>query len=291
MTSFIWWRSPEEAYENPYEYEAQEQFAREAEIIVNELFEFLMKRNGMYLRDDCSSEKAVWMLFIDGIETIRDCLDLINSRKHRLASRLFRDVVETMDLATYFSSQDKNKEKHLNAWYDNEVVPNRVFRNYIANTAGKKLSIAYKDIYSNLSKLNHRTYRSLAYSYILRKRKFLAYEGEYQNSELLMLPHPIAMCYAILAEIITRYSDRLVECGLINIEEIKNIWNKALEKNSISRRFMTREDYRIMLQRIQENDESNNTDLRIEVEVHGEQYLFKIVIYRGGNSCLFSKVH
>ncbi len=30
MTSFIWGRSPQEAYENPYEYEAQEQFSREA---------------------------------------------------------------------------------------------------------------------------------------------------------------------------------------------------------------------------------------------------------------------
>ena len=160
MTSFIWGRSPQEAYENPYEYEAQNQFAREAEVVVYEFFEFIMKKNGQYSRDDRSSEKAVWMLFVDGIETIRDCLKLIKSKDHRLACRLFRDVVETIDLATYFSSSDKDRDKHLNNWYDNEVIPNRVFRNFIADTAGEIFSRAYKNIYSDLSKLNHRTYRS-----------------------------------------------------------------------------------------------------------------------------------
>ncbi|MFK7692327.1 hypothetical protein [Paenibacillus sp. HJGM_3] len=51
MTSFIWGRSPNEAYENPYEYEAQNQFQREAEVLAKELFTFLMKRNGTYPRD------------------------------------------------------------------------------------------------------------------------------------------------------------------------------------------------------------------------------------------------
>lgn len=48
MTSFIWGRPPQEAYENPYEYEAQEQFSREASVVTSELFAYLMKRNGKY---------------------------------------------------------------------------------------------------------------------------------------------------------------------------------------------------------------------------------------------------
>lgn len=249
MTSFIWGRSPQEAYENPYEYEAQEQFSREARVVTSELFTYLMKRNGKYHRDDRSADKAIWMLFVDGIETINDCLRLIDNKQHRLACRLFRDVVETIDLATYFSSSDKEKEKHLNSWYKNEVIPNRVFRNFVAITVGETISKAYKDLYRDLSKLNHRTYKSLAYSYLLRKREFLVYEGE-NYTELLMLPQPIAMCYALLADVITRYSDRMLECNLITFEELITIWNKALEKETVSLRFMTKDDYRKMFENI-----------------------------------------
>ncbi|GBG07405.1 hypothetical protein PAT3040_01955 [Paenibacillus agaridevorans] len=247
MTSFIWGRSPQEAYENPYEYEAQDQFAREAEVLVSELFEFLMKKNGKYPRDDRSSEKAVWMLFVDGVETIKDCLELVNSRRHRLACRLFRDVIETIDLATYFSSSDKDKDSHLNNWYNNKVIPNRVFRNFIANTAGESISRAYRNIYSDLSRLNHRTYRSLAYSYLLRKQEFLVYEGEYKNRQLT-LPQPVAMCYALLADVILKYSDRMLECSLITFDEVSCIWSKALENEIVPRRFMTRDDYKRMFE-------------------------------------------
>ncbi|MGG6312405.1 hypothetical protein [Paenibacillus macerans] len=256
MTSFIWGRSPQEAYENPYEYEAQEQFSREARVLISELFAFLMKNNGKYPRDDRTADKAIWMLFVDGIETINDCLKLIDSKQHRLACRLFRDVVETIDLASYFSSSDKDKEKHLRSWYDNEIIPNRVFRNYVSVTVSETISRAYKELYNDLSKLNHRTYRSLAYSYILRKREFLVYEGE-NNTELLTLPHPVAMCYALLADIITRYSDRMLECDVITLDEITSVWNKALEKETVPRRFMTRDDYRRMFEQIKKENDFN----------------------------------
>ncbi len=113
----------------------------------------------MYPRDDRTDQKAIWMLFVDGIETINDCLELIDTKQHRLACRLFRDVVEAIDLATYFSSSDKDKEKNLKSWYDNKVIPNRVFRNYVSNTAGETVAQAYRNLYRDLSKLNHRTYR------------------------------------------------------------------------------------------------------------------------------------
>ena len=256
MTSFIWWRSPEEAYENPYEYEAQEQFAREAEKIIQSIFEILMQKNRTFLRDDRSVDKAVWMLFVDGVETLRDCLRLINSKQHRIACRLFRDVVETMDLATYFSSSDEGKLNILAKWYDNEVVPNRVFRNYLSSTGADELGNAYRSIYSDLSRLNHRTYRSLAYSYIRNKDMYLVYEDENRDSEFLKLPHPIAMCYALLAEILTRFTDRLVECDIITSEQSVRIWNEALEKETVPRRYMSMRDLQIkrMYKQTQEDD-------------------------------------
>lgn len=256
MTSFIWWRSPEEAYSNPYEYESQEQFAREAESLLENIFSFLMKNNGTFARDDRSQEKAIWLLFVDGNETLRDCLSLLNLKKHRLASRLFRDVVETMDLATYFSSNDHEKDKYLDKWYDNEVVPNRIFRRHISDAGSNELSNAYKEIYSQLSKLNHRTYRSLAYSYLLRNGEFMVYEDEFESSNILKLPHPISMYYALLAEIITRYTDRLVECNLISSEEMKMFWESALEPSTIPRRYIDpTEYYQRRMKQIEEDDD------------------------------------
>ena len=257
MTSFIWWRSPEEAYENPYEYEAQEQFAREADKIIKSIFEILMQKNRSFLRDDRSVDKAVWMLFVDGVETLKDCLGLINSKQHRIACRLFRDVVETMDLAAYFSSSDKNKQRYLDRWYDNEVVPNRVFRQYLSSTGADELGNAYKSLYSILSRLNHRTYRSLAYSYIRNKDLYLIYEDENRDSEILKLPHPTAMCYALLAEILTRFTDRLVECDIITSEQCVHIWNEALEKETVPRRYMSMRDLqeKRMYKKTQEDDD------------------------------------
>lgn len=256
MTSFIWWRSPEEAYSNPYEYEAQEQFAREAEHLLKVVFNFLMKRNRTYKRDDRSQEKAIWMLFVDGIETLRDCLSLLVTKKHRLASRLFRDAVETMDLATYFYGNDQEKVNYLNKWYDNHVVPNRIFRKHISDTGFSELSNAYKEIYSQLSKLNHRTYRSLAYSYLLGRDEMLVYEDEFDNNGFLKLPHPISMYYALLAEIITRYTDRLVECHLASSEEMEKMWTSALEPSTVPRRFMDpKKYYEMRIKQIQKDDD------------------------------------
>lgn len=256
MTSFIWWRSPEEAYSNPYEYESQEQFAREAEQLLKNIFNFLMTKNRTFTRDDRSQEKAIWMLFVDGIETLRDCLSLLVAKKHRLASRLFRDAVETMDLATYFSSNDHEKVKYLDKWYDNEVVPNKIFRKHISDTGFSELSNSYKEIYSRLSKLNHRTYRSLAYSYLLGRGNLLVYEDEFENNVNLKLPHPISMYYALLAEIITRYSDRLVECNLVASEEIKIMWESALEPSTVPRRFIgPKEYYEMRMKQIQDDGE------------------------------------
>lgn len=256
MTSFIWWRSPEEAYSNPYEYDSQEQFVREAELLLKNIFNFLMTKNGTFARDDRSKEKAIWMLFVDGNETLRDCLSLLVTKKHRLASRLFRDVVETMDLATYFSSNDQEKDKYVDKWYDNEVVPNRVFRRHVSDTGFNELSNAYKEIYSQLSKLNHRTYRSLAYSYLLRRGQLMVYEDEFENNNLLKLPHPISMYYALLAEIINRYTDRLIECNLVSPEEMNTIWGSALEPSTVPRRFIDpKEYYKMRMKQTQDDDD------------------------------------
>ncbi len=89
---------------------------------------------------------------------------------------------------------------------------------------------------------------------MLRKGEFLVYEKEYSNT-LLMLPQPVAMCYALLANVITRYSNRMLECELITLDELTTIWDKALEKKTVPPRFMTKEDYRRVFKQIRDDND------------------------------------
>jgi hypothetical protein len=69
----------------------------------------MAKKSGTYTRDEQSAEKVIWMLFLDSLEALIDCLNLSRDKKHRIAVRLFRDAVEAMDMASYFCSNDAKK--------------------------------------------------------------------------------------------------------------------------------------------------------------------------------------
>lgn len=237
MTSFIWGRDPQEAYQNPYEYEAQNQFYREASKLLKLLFEHMIKKSGTYVRDDQSAEKASWMLFLDSLESLIDCLDLLKDKKHRIAGRIFRDAVETMDIASYFNSNDPRKDKHLRDWYKDKVIPNSIYRNYIKENDEQEWEVLQR-YYKQLSRINHRTYRSLAFSYSLGSNKRLIYEGRYESG-LMVPPHVIAMYYALLSGLISHFVLKVVDCRLISAEEVDAFWDQALEKEVIERRFVS----------------------------------------------------
>ena len=61
MASFVWGRSPQEAFKNPYEWGANEQFASESKALLDRFFEILMKNNMSFKKSDISLEKAEWM--------------------------------------------------------------------------------------------------------------------------------------------------------------------------------------------------------------------------------------
>ncbi len=123
MPSFVWDRRTDEAYSEPYEYGAQDQFTREAQRVLKLLKEYYSKRNQTFTRDDRSVAKAVWLLQVDGLEALTDALLMTDEKKHRIASRLFRDAVETVDMSVYFLFGGKDAKKDLSKWYENEVIP------------------------------------------------------------------------------------------------------------------------------------------------------------------------
>jgi hypothetical protein len=75
MPSIVWGRDPQEAYEEPYEYGAQEQFAREAERLLSHLYALLNSEQHRYATEDRSAVKAAWLLAMDALDSLREGLE------------------------------------------------------------------------------------------------------------------------------------------------------------------------------------------------------------------------
>ncbi len=237
MPSIVWERDPREAYKNPYEYKAQDQFVGEAKKILNELFDELMKYSRKFERDDTSIKKAIWMLQTDSVDSLRYCLLLLKQNNHCIAGRLMRDIIETLDLSAFFSSDSGKSNKELRKWYKDKIIPHREYRDFIKKTKGDEEANRLKETYTMLSKIAHRTYRTLAYGYVLGRNNTLVYEGT-TKTRLLTSPETIAMYFALLANIISITSITIKNCGLLSGSIIKNIWKDSLEKKTVPRRFV-----------------------------------------------------
>ena len=93
MPSIVWGRNPKEAYEEPYEYGAQEQFAREAARLLGQLYVLLNSDRHQYATDDRSVAKAVWLLAMDALDSLRESLAALERKEHRIAGKLFRVII------------------------------------------------------------------------------------------------------------------------------------------------------------------------------------------------------
>lgn len=237
MPSFVWDREPSEAYDEPYEYGGQEQFAREAQAVIDRLKVIYEAQNHSFKISDQTSERAVWMLQVDALSALSDAIDLIGEKRFRLASRLFRDVVETLDASYYFALGEQAAASNLARWYQNEVIPHRVFREFVKNHHGPESAADLRCLYTDLSKYTHRTFRALGMSYILGKGDTALYDGFRGKDRIYVLPHVVSFAYAVLAGLIKRFVRFAVDTGQVTAEEHAALWEMCLEKDTVPRRF------------------------------------------------------
>jgi hypothetical protein len=236
MPSFVWNRDPREAYSEPYEYPGHEQFAREAKTLLRVLGEHYTQKDAAFTRDDVTREKAVWMLQVDSLEALEDCLSCIVEKKHRIAARLFRDALETQDVSWYLAKAGIAADAHLKDWFANEVIPHRVARDFVKRVHGTERFEELRSLYGGLSKYTHRTYRALAMSYVLARDQKLAYDG-FRRDSSLVLPHVISFCYAVLAMLIKRLVEVAIATEQLTAERAEAMWVGSLEIHSVPRRF------------------------------------------------------
>lgn len=238
MPSFIWDRATDEAYSEPYEYGGQEQFSREAKKVLQSLKNHYAIQNKAFSSDEKSVAKAVWMLQVDGLEALSDALMLIDEKKHRLAFRVFRDAVETLDLSAYFSLGGEDANSALRKWYGDNVVTHSEYRKFVRKIHGEDQSKKLSSLYKELSGFTHRTHKAILLSYCVVKNDMLMYDG-FSESRMSVLPHVISYSYALLGGLIKRFIDIAEETGQIDRATIDAIWKDCVEKESVPRRFGT----------------------------------------------------
>jgi len=247
MPSLVWGRNPQEAFESPYEYGIQEQFAREAMALLAQLYRLLNSETHRYSTHDHSAKKAIWLLAMDALDSLREALASLQRGEHRIAGKLFRDVFESMDLAAYFHSGTSSSVTCLRKWYDDEIVPHREYRDYVRKTQSPEEAKGLKEHYSSLSRFTHRSYLAILDGYSLGGEDRLVHDRTAelfgppgQASSMLVPPETIASYYAVLANLILEYSSDISELQLCDSEDIRNAFANSIENETVARRFTPR---------------------------------------------------
>lgn len=236
MASFVWGRHPQEAYRNPYEHEANQQFSEEATRIVEKMLAILMEKNMFFPKLDRSLGKAEWMLLTDALDALKESIVLLDEKRHRLASRLFRDIVESIDLVEFFQSESAKSKSCLSKWFDGEFIPHRTSREFILQLEGEEARKKRAKYYQELSGFTHRTYGSLCDSYVLGRGELMVHDL-HSASRLLVLPQTTSAYYAVISDLIINVSQVLATSSLASKEFIKECWAEIIEFPSVPRRF------------------------------------------------------
>jgi hypothetical protein len=236
MASFIWQRDPHEAFRNPYEYGAQEQFLSEANALLTAFHGLLSDRWKLFSRDEQTLEKATWMLSIDLVDALSECASLLDEKRHRPAARMFRDAVETMDVLRVLHGGTELAASALFKWYSNETIPHRECRNYLRQIYGEQVAEQRRKYYVQLSKFTHRTYRTLLDSYSIGGDNNLIHDS-LRQSRLLVLPQTIAVYLAVLADLIVQASKCLVDTAAIQADDAAAARTASLDSHTVDRRF------------------------------------------------------
>ena len=247
MPSQLWGRDPQEAFENPYEYAVQEQFVREAKAIFRQSYMLLTADSHSYAASDTGREKAVWLLHMDALDSLRDALDALERRRHRVAGKLFRSVLESVDLAAYFHSGSPDSATDLAKWYADEVVLHGRYRDHVRRTDGPAAANLKRDRHRSLSKFVHRSYRAILDGYSLGKGHRLLHDGlgarfgDHNGADtFLVLPQTIATYHASLAELTLLFLSEVARRGTATEGEVSSALESSLEEETVKRRFMPR---------------------------------------------------
>ena len=214
------------------------QFIRECDALLRELIKRLKPHTMRYHRDDQSLQKATWLLTMDLLASLLDCVALLKESRHRPAARIFRDAVESIDLMRVLHSDSPSAASALKKWYRNETISHGEARKLIESVDGAEAALQRRAFYHELSKFTHRTYRALLDSVSLGRGNLMVHDSH--GSGILVLPQTIAAYMAVLGDITIQASGSVSSTGLLSSDEVLDAWVAALESHTVPRRFAMR---------------------------------------------------
>lgn len=224
-----------------YERECMNQFFREAKCIISKVNLSLEKWNLRYSIEDKTKDKALWMLSVDAFDTINDCLNLLENSNHRITGKLIRDIAETLNLIEYFNSDLKIVKAKIEKWFNDDIIQNSEYRDYIKKRDGEEIFEYKREYYKSISKVTHHTYKSLLYAYSIGSGRNLVYERAL-NTRILLIPESIAMYCTLLANLIFYATSLMVDCNINTQIEIDNMWIESIENYEIPRRYTLKKE-------------------------------------------------
>jgi len=223
LKSKIWFQTLDDVVKNPYDYGNQKLFIKESKSLLNRIYKLYDSYQLKFHLDNKSVEKCVWMLQIDALDTLRDCLYLVEKKKHRLVGKMFRDIVEILDIAHLIKEK---RDKYLARWYDNIIINHREYREYLEKDGKIKEKEESRDFYKNLSDWTHHTYLSLKNSYSLGKDDMLVYDSHYPK--ILVSPQTISQYLWMLNILIKKFIDEMTYSELFDINKLESFEKSKL---------------------------------------------------------------
>lgn len=204
-TSSYWNQEKQEAFDNPYQYKEQSLFLKEMKDVLKNLYETYNKFNMEFSNEDNQSlRKAVWMIHIDTVGLLEDCLFLLENKKHRLVGPAFRQILERLDMASLFTL----KPKLLTEWYDKNYSPKHSeYRNTITDPEQKE---TLRNKYQRLSKWSHTAYFNLKFSFNLG-RDSLLWHDNYCSGKSLYNVHTVSLYFTELAHLTNLFEEKSQE--------------------------------------------------------------------------------
>lgn len=199
-----------------YDYADQRLFMREAAALLDKAYVVFDRYQMKFHIDDRSGAKAVWMLQVDALDMLRDCIRLAGQKRHRIIGRMFRDIIETIDLSRLLLAKP---EKYLPQWYKDEIVAHREYREILKSTDPDAFE-ARRLLHQQLSEWTHHTYYTLKNSYSLGRGGMLVYDS---HSEILILPQTISQYLWMLGVLTRDFLSAMSESHLFTAEEMSSL--------------------------------------------------------------------
>ncbi len=225
LKSKIWFQDIKEIIAAPYDYENQESFMSESVHLLDEIYKLYDSYQLKFNLHDRSLEKCLWMLQIDALDTLRDCLYLMKNKKHRIVGKMFRDVIETLDLAHLIKG---NPDKFLEKWYKNESINHEEYRKYLKNLGKGEEAEIKKQFYKILSRWTHHAHVTLLRSYSLGGDDMLVYDSH--NPGILVLQETITEYLWILKILIIKFLEEIKFSELFNNNQLQQFYDLTHQK-------------------------------------------------------------